>query len=74
MMRSPMTDPMSWWPVGIVTGYIIGAAINRYERHRAAADTPDSADVAADGAPGLGTGVTGDRRAPRSTRRRRPLQ
>lgn len=47
MTRSLITDPMSWWPLGIVIGGVIGAVANRYEKHRATADRSDPPDVAA---------------------------
>lgn len=46
MMRSLITDPMSWWPACIVVGTVLGAAINRYEERRATAD-PASPGIAA---------------------------
>jgi hypothetical protein len=46
MMRSLITDPMSWWPLGIVIGGVLGTAVNRYEKRRAAPDPRDLSDAA----------------------------
>jgi hypothetical protein len=54
-MRSLITDPMSWWPVGIVIGCAIGAAVNGYE-NRPRAGTRDPADRATDAEPGRDSG------------------
>ena len=35
-MRSLVTDPLSWWPLGFAVGGLIGAALKRVERVRAA--------------------------------------
>jgi hypothetical protein len=31
-MSSLVSDPMSWWPLGVVIGGVIGAGLRRHDR------------------------------------------
>jgi len=43
-MRSLYTDPISWWPLGLVIGALIGAVLRRHDR-RTARDRQPSDEV-----------------------------
>lgn len=60
-MRSLYTDPMSWWPLGLVIGGLLGAIAQWYEKRRAATHHDAKTDpVTADNRP---TSLGGTRHA-----------